>query len=83
MKKPQLTTKLLQEYKPPKWQPHWGEYSRIGIILDNYSITEKINYLIKTTYYETTLNNTLNKDITEHILMLDRHKNYDKNKRQI
>lgn len=68
MNKEELTTQLLLTKIPEGWRKNWGDYSRIGMILDNYSITEKIKYLNKNAYFETTLNNFLDQQITEFII---------------
>ena len=68
MSKQKLTTEFLLTEKPENWRYNWGEYSRIGMILDNYSITEKINFLNENAYFETTLNNFLDNQITEFII---------------
>lgn len=67
-----LTTDLLLTEKPTKWKESYGEYSRIGLILENYSLEDKINYL-KEIGLKTWLERNLEKEITEHIIMLGRY----------
>ena len=71
--KPTLTTEYLLKAKPAKWQEYYGEYARLGLILDNYSIEEKIKYLIDNAYYKTSLNAYLEKQITEFIINMERN----------
>lgn len=73
--KEKLSTKILLENKPLGWKENWGEYSRIGMILDNYSIQEKIEYLINNAFYETTLNSELDRQITEFIILKEKYRN--------
>lgn len=67
-----ITTDLLLTEKPTKWKEHYGEHSRIGLILENYSLEDKINYF-KEIGFENWLERFLEKEITEHIIMIERN----------
>lgn len=66
--KQQLTPEYLSTEKPNGYLDHWSDYARIGMILNNYTMQEKIDYLLKYTYFETALNYFLEEQITLDII---------------
>ena len=67
-----ITTDLLLKEKPTKWKEHYGEYSRIGLILENYSLEDKIHYL-KKIGFENWLERFLEQQITEYIINIQKN----------
>lgn len=66
-----LSTDLLLTEIPTKWKEHYGEYSRIGLILENYSLEDKINYL-KEIDFGRWLERFLDQQITEYIINIQK-----------
>lgn len=66
--KQELTPEYLSTEKPSGYLDHWSDYARIGMILNNYTMQEKIDYLLKYTYLETALNYFLEEQITLDII---------------
>lgn len=78
--KAQLTPEYLSTEKPSGYLDHWSEYSRVGMILDDYTMQEKIDYLLKYTHLETALDYFLEEQITLDIIARKSKANKGENK---
>lgn len=77
--KKELTPEYLLTEKPDGYLDNWTEHARIGMILDKYTIQEKIDYLIKYAYFETTLNSFLEDQIICDIIFREKYNKGEKN----